>query len=88
MDSSPPTEPRFTEALTTPETHLMLPYLYWFVEAYVQMNLLLLGFFFICPARDFLSRAPFAVGLCLLGLGVLFRVTLPEFWPLPNGPIL
>jgi acyl-CoA synthetase (AMP-forming)/AMP-acid ligase II len=72
-------------ALTTPETHLMLPYLYWFVEAYIQMNLLLLGLFLIRPARDWLGRAPFAVGLCLLGLGVLFRVTLPEFWPLPNG---
>lgn len=72
-------------ALTTPEKHMMLPYLYWFVEAYVQMNLLLLALFLIRPARDWLGRAPFTVGLSLLALGVLLRVTLPELWPLPNG---
>ncbi|TBN42008.1 AMP-dependent synthetase [Paracoccus subflavus] len=72
-------------ALTTPETHLMLPYLYWFVEAYVQMNLILLLLFGPRVARDRLNRAPFMVGLGLLGLGVLLRVTLPEFWPLPAG---
>lgn len=72
-------------SLTTPETHLMLPYLYWFVEAYMQMNLLLLVLFMPSKAREWLCRSPLAVGMGLLGLGVLLRVTLPEFWPLPNG---
>lgn len=72
-------------ALTTPETHLMLPYLYWFVEAYMQMNLLLLVIFMSHGAREWLRRSPLAVGMGLLGLGVFLRVTLPEFWPLADG---
>lgn len=72
-------------ALVTPETHLMLPYLYWFVEAYMQMNLLLLAIFMSRGAREWLRRSPLAVGMGLLGLGVLLRVTLPEFRPLPDG---
>jgi acyl-CoA synthetase (AMP-forming)/AMP-acid ligase II len=70
---------------TTPEAHLMLPYLYWFVEAYMQMNLLLVVLFMQPQAREWLRRSPLAVGMGLLSLGVLLRVTLPEFWPLPDG---
>ncbi|UXU82515.1 AMP-binding protein (plasmid) [Paracoccus sp. SMMA_5_TC] len=72
-------------ALTTPETHLMLPYLYWFVEAYVQITLLLALLFWPPPARRWLARDPLAAGLGLLALACLLRLTLPEFWPLPAG---
>lgn len=43
-----------------PEMHLMLPYLYWFVEAYMQMNLLLLAVFMSRGAREWLRRSPVA----------------------------
>lgn len=72
-------------ALTSPETHLMLPYLYWFVEAYVQICLMLVLLFRPPPMRAWLAASPFAVGLALLALGVALRVTLPEVWPLPDG---
>ena len=72
-------------AVTTPETHLMLPYLYWFVEAYVQISLLLLMLFRSRRMRDWLHASPFGIGLALLGIGVILRLTLPEIWPLPAG---
>ncbi|WP_103174717.1 AMP-binding protein [Paracoccus sp. SY] len=72
-------------AFTTPETHLMLPYLYWFVEAYMQINLLLLVLFMQPRAREWLHRSPLVIGMGLLVLGVLLRGTLPEFSPLPDG---
>ncbi|MBM3605416.1 MAG: AMP-binding protein [Alphaproteobacteria bacterium] len=72
-------------ALTVPETHLMLPYLYWFVEVYMQITLLLLVIFWPRASRDLLRRAPFATGLALLALAAALRVTLPELWPLPAG---
>ncbi|MHA7876901.1 AMP-binding protein [Roseivivax sp.] len=72
-------------AVTVPETGLMLPYLYWFVEAYVQMCLLLVLLFWPAPMRRWLSRSLFGTGLALLALGVALRITLPEVWPLPAG---
>ncbi|MFC0200970.1 hypothetical protein, partial [Paracoccus rhizosphaerae] len=57
-------------AITTPETQLMLPYLYWFVEAYVQMCLLLVLLFYPGRMRRWLSRSLFGTGFALL-------VTLP-----------
>ncbi|MCW3782300.1 AMP-binding protein [Defluviimonas salinarum] len=72
-------------AVTKPETHLMLPYLYWFVEAYVQMCLLLVVVFRLPGMRRWLARSLFGTGLFLLAIGVLLRVTLPELWPLPAG---
>ncbi len=72
-------------AVTVPETHLMLPYLYWFVEAYVQICLLLVLLFRPAPMRRWLSGSPFGTGLALLAAGALLRVTLPELWPLPAG---
>ncbi|WP_096788136.1 AMP-binding protein [Rhodobacter sp. CZR27] len=70
-------------ALTVPETHLMLPYLYWFVEAYVQISLLIALPFLHPGLRGWLRRAGrFRVGLGLLALGVGLRLTLPELWPM------
>nr|WP_111299065.1 AMP-binding protein [Paracoccus saliphilus] len=72
-------------ALTAPETHLMLPYLYWFVEAYMQISLLVLLMFWPGRMRQWLVSSPFGMGLVMLALAMLMRVTLPEFWPLPSG---
>lgn len=72
-------------AVTTPETHLMLPYLYWFVEAYAQISLVLLVLFRSGRMRGWLHASPFSIGLALLGGGVILRLTLPEIWPLPAG---
>ncbi len=72
-------------AITTPETHLMLPYLYWFVEAYVQMSLLVLLLFWPPKMRQTVRSHPFAAGAALLVFAVALRVTIPELWPLPAG---
>lgn len=71
--------------LTTPGTHLMLPYLYWFIEAYVQMTLLLLVLFRPQRMRLLLHDNPFAAGLALLGLAFVMRLVIPEFWPMDAG---
>jgi surface polysaccharide O-acyltransferase-like enzyme len=70
--------------LTTPETHLMLPYLYWFIEAYVQMSLLLVALCWPAPVRRWLERQPLYVGFGLLAFGMLLRL-IPEFWPMHAG---
>ncbi|WP_328766492.1 AMP-binding protein [Devosia aurantiaca] len=70
--------------ITTPETHQMLPYLYWFIEAYMQISILVLLLFWVRPARRLLSDHPFMASLCLLGLAMLLRL-IPEFWPLQSG---
>ncbi|WP_084646961.1 AMP-binding protein [Mesorhizobium sp. WSM2561] len=70
--------------LTTPETHLMLPYLYWFIEAYVQMTLLVLLLFSPRRMRRLLDTHPFAAGLALLGFAFVLRL-IPELWPIDAG---
>lgn len=70
--------------LTTPETYLMLPYLYWFIEAYVQMSLLVLLLFRPAYVRRLLESRPFAAGMGLLAFAVLLRLV-PEFWPMRAG---
>ncbi|WP_049733025.1 AMP-binding protein [Rhizobium ecuadorense] len=60
-----------------PERHQMLPYLYWFIEAYAQ-TLLVFSLVFAVPAVRRLARAqPFAFSLALLGLAVAARFSLP-----------
>jgi acyl-CoA synthetase (AMP-forming)/AMP-acid ligase II len=70
--------------LTTPETHLMLPYLYWFVEAYAQMLLVFAAPFLLPQVRAFVARAPFRYGLILLALAVAARLLLPHLWDIGN----
>ena len=72
-------------AITKPETHLMLPYLYWFVEAYVQICLLLVVLFRSGRMRRRLSRSLFGTGLALFAGAAVLRLTVPEIWPLPAG---
>ncbi|UWQ60712.1 AMP-binding protein (plasmid) [Leisingera caerulea] len=68
-------------ALTTPETHLMLPYLYWFIEAYLQMTLLVVLPFALPPVRRWLVRqGAFRAGLCFLAFAVAIRLIAPEVW--------
>ena len=72
-------------ALTIPETHLMLPYLYWFVEAYVQITLLIALPFLVPRFRKWLAQSgKLAVGLYLLGFSIALRMVVPELWPM-NG---
>ncbi|SMQ86229.1 Acyl-CoA synthetase (AMP-forming)/AMP-acid ligase II [Devosia lucknowensis] len=70
--------------LTAPETHLMLPYLYWFIEAYMQMTLLVLILCWPAPVRQLIASRPFEAGMALLVLALLLRLV-PEFWPLHSG---
>src|SRR4029453_9081343 len=48
----------------------MLPYLYWFVEAYAQIMLIFVGLFAWRPARRWASEEPFRFGLALLAAAV------------------
>ncbi|TNC49160.1 AMP-binding protein [Rubellimicrobium rubrum] len=63
-----------------PARHEMLPYLYWFVEAYTQM-LLVLAVPFLWPGvRRAVARDPFPFGLALLGVAMAARLVGPDLW--------
>ena len=68
--------------LADPVDHTMLPFLYWFVEAYVQMILVWIGLFIAPPVRRFARRSPFAFGLAFLGAAMAARIVGPALWPL------
>lgn len=70
--------------LTTPLTHLMLPFLYWFVEAYAQMLAIVVVPFLVPQVRRFAATNPFAFGLGLLALAVGARLVLPQLWDIGN----
>ncbi len=70
-----------------PERHTMLPYLYWFVEAYCQMLLLFAGFFALPPVRKMAAWSPFSAGLVLLGVALLSRLIIPDLWQIGNRQI-
>lgn len=73
--------------LADPARHEMLPYLYWFVEAYVQM-LLAVALPFLWPGvRRRVARDPFPFGLTLLAVAVVARLVGPELWPLGGRQI-
>ena len=64
----------------SPADHTMLPFLYWFVEIYVQ-TLLLVGALFLIPAvRDRVRARPFAFALTLIAVGWALRFGLAESW--------
>ncbi|MBK5568405.1 AMP-binding protein [Ensifer sp. SSB1] len=73
--------------LTLPETHGMVPYLYWFIEAYCQMMLVFVGLFAIPRFRRFVSARPFAAGMSLLLAALVARLALPLLWPIGNRQI-
>lgn len=70
-----------------PETHGMVPYLYWFIEAYCQMMLVFVSLFAIPRFRRFAARHPFATGMLLLGVALVARLALPMLWPMGNRQI-
>ncbi|MEI3853323.1 non-ribosomal peptide synthetase [Ensifer sp. CCNWLY38] len=70
-----------------PETHGMVPYLYWFIEAYCQMMLVFVGLFAIPQFRRFVSARPFAAGMSLLLAALAARLALPLLWPIGNRQI-
>jgi hypothetical protein len=65
----------------------MVPYLYWFIEAYCQMMLVFVGLFAIPQFRRFVSARPFAAGMSLLLAALAARLALPLLWPIGNRQI-
>ncbi|WP_457582779.1 AMP-binding protein [Ensifer canadensis] len=70
-----------------PETRGMVPYLYWFIEAYCQMMLVFVTLFAIPRFRQLAARQPFATGILLLGVALIARLALPILWPMGNRQI-
>lgn len=73
--------------LALPETHGMVPYLYWFIEAYSQMMLVFVGLFAIPQFRRFVSARPFTAGMALFAAALAARLALPLLWPIGNRQI-
>lgn len=73
--------------LADPETHGMVPYLYWFIEAYCQMMLVFVSLFAIPRLRRLAARRPFVMGMLLLGAALAARLALPMLWPIGNRQI-
>ena len=59
--------------LADPIRHTMLPYLYWFVEIYAQLMLLLAVLFLLPGPRRLVLARPFRFALMLLAAAVLAR---------------
>ena len=58
----------------------MLPYLYWFVEAYAQIVLIWAGLFAWKPVRHWAEAEPFGFGLLLLFATVAAKQAAPLVW--------
>ena len=71
----------------TLEQHTMLPYLYWFVEAYAQTLLFWAMLFLLPPVRRLARESPFRLGLVLLLVALLARFVGPELWPIGGRTI-
>ena len=65
----------------------MLPYLYWFVEVYAQILLILAAVFLIPSARRVAIERPFDFGLGLLAAALALRAVGPDLWPLAGRQI-
>ena len=63
----------------------MLPYLYWFVEAYAQIILLWAILFCVPQIRGFTAARPFAFGWVLLSASVVAKFLVPLAWNI-GGP--
>jgi hypothetical protein len=63
----------------------MLPYLYWFVEAYIQIMLLWVTLFCIPRIRHFAGARPFAFGAILLAASIAAKFLVPLVWNI-GGP--
>lgn len=59
----------------------MMPYLYWFVEAYAQVVLAWCGLFLLPAVRAAAGRDPFSFGMVVLAAGVALKFAAPLAWP-------
>jgi uncharacterized membrane protein len=73
--------------IADPERHTMLPFLYWFVEAFVQIMAVWALLFAIPPVRRLTSRDPFLFGALFLAGAVAFRFTIPLVWSMGGREI-
>ncbi|MCG5478057.1 MAG: AMP-binding protein [Ensifer alkalisoli] len=73
--------------LADPERHSMVPYLYWFIEAYCQMLLVFAALFALPFARRSAAARPFETGMVFLAAGLAARLVLPQFWDIGNRQI-
>jgi len=70
-----------------PADHTMLPYLYWFVEAFVQMTLVFAVLFGMPWVRRRAMRDGFRFGLVLLAAALALRLVGPTLWPIGGRQI-
>lgn len=70
-----------------PADRTMLPFLYWFIEAYVQMMLIWVGIFAVPAVRKIADRNPFALGLSFLAAALVIRFIGPLVWSIGDRQI-
>jgi len=58
----------------------MLPYLYWFVEAYAQVMLIVAALFSLPWVRRQVAANPFAAGMTALVVTIAVKVLAPQVW--------
>lgn len=63
----------------------MLPHLYWFVEAYAQVMLIVAGLFSLPALRQQVAANPFASGIAALVATVAIKFLVPLVWAV--GPV-
>lgn len=73
--------------LADPAEHTMLPFLYWFVEAYVQMVVIWAGLFAIPAMRKAGTKNPYLLGLSMLAVAMALRFIGPVVWPLGDREV-
>lgn len=73
--------------LADPGRHSMVPYLYWFVEAYCQMLLVFAALFAVPAVRRSAASRPLATGMTLLAAALAARFALPLLWEIGNRQI-
>jgi acyl-CoA synthetase (AMP-forming)/AMP-acid ligase II len=73
--------------IADPQDHTMVPFLYWFVEVYVQLMLIWTALFLIPAVRRWALRDPFAFGLAFLAAAMAARFIGPELWTIGGRQI-
>lgn len=63
-----------------PAQKTMLPFQFWFVEAYAQLCILMALAFAVGPLRCAVKARPFVVGLAFLFVAFSFRYIIPAFY--------
>lgn len=60
-----------------PARHTMLPYLYWYIEAFTQLLLVVAGLFLAPSVRNLSRSRPFWLALAVLAMALALRFLLP-----------